>query len=128
MALMEITIQVDQMAHRRNRRGVLLLLLAAILYLPAALLALYLLKAVLGRQTSGPYAGAVFPAGFVALLLIWLYGCRDSLLYRCPRCGRRLRQCIPESQPEPNIHYLCKDCRIVWDLGWGYVRGGGVGG
>jgi len=106
----------------------LLFLLAAVLYLPAVLLALPLLKAGLGRQAAGMYAGAVPLAGFVVLGSIWLYGCQDALFYRCPRCGRRLRRCVPQGQPEPNVHYLCTDCRIVWDLGWGFGRGGGVGG
>ena len=50
VALMEITIQVDQMARRRHRRGMLLLLLAATLSCPRASLALSLLKAVLGTK------------------------------------------------------------------------------
>jgi hypothetical protein len=125
---MEVTVQVDRMAHRRHRRGMLLFLVAAALYLPVVLLALSLLKALLWRQVAGPYAGAVLLAGFAALWPIWLYGCRDAFLYRCPRCGRRLRRSVRQDQLEPSISYLCEDCRIVWDLGWGFACGGGAGG
>jgi hypothetical protein len=125
---MEVVVRADRTAYRRHRRGMLRFLWAAALYLPGVLLALTLLKAVLGRQTAGSYAGAVFLAGFLALGPVWLHGCRDALFYRCPRCGRRLRRCAPQDRDETNINYLCAECRTVWNLGWGFARGGGVGG
>jgi hypothetical protein len=125
---MEVEVQADRTAYRRHRRGMLLFLWAAALYLPGVLLALWLLKAVLGRQAIGPYAGAVFFASFLALGPIWLHGCRDAVFYRCPRCGRRLQRCASRDQVEPHINFLCGDCRTVWDLGWGFAREGGAGG
>src|SRR5690348_2367460 len=99
---MEVVVQADRTAYRRHRRGMLLFLWAAALYLPAVLLGLSLFKAVLGRQAIGPYAGAASLAGFLALWPIWLHGCRDVLFYRCPQCGRRLRRCAPQDQRESN--------------------------
>src|SRR4051794_39295028 len=115
---MESEIHADPTAYRRHRRGMLLFLLAFVLYVPAVLLGFSLLKAALGRGTAGPYAGAVLLAGFVGLMGTMFYGGWHSLAYRCPRCGRRLPRVVPRGEPEPNLHYHCADCRVIWDLGW----------
>lgn len=125
---MAVEFRVDQTAFRRHRRGVFLALLAFVLYLPAVALALALMAAVLGREAAGRSAGAVFLVGFLALMATLFGGTRDSISYRCPRCGRRLPGVLPRGQSEPNIHYHCADCRVVWDLGWAWSSGGGVGG
>jgi hypothetical protein len=83
---------------------------------------------VIGREAAGQYAGAVALAGFVALMATMFYGTWDSFSYRCPRCGRRLSRVVPQGLSEPNIHYHCADCRVVWDLGWAWSSEGGVGG
>jgi hypothetical protein len=125
---MEVEIQVDRTAYRRYRRGMLLSLLAFALYLPAVILIVILMAVALGREAAGKYAGAVFLAGFVALTATMFYGTWGSFSYRCPRCRRRLSRVEPQGQSEPNIHYHCADCRVVWDLGWAPSRDGGVGG
>jgi len=125
---MHVEVHVDQKAYRRYRRGMLLSLLAFGLYLPAVILILTLMAAVLGREAAGQYAGAVFLTGFVALVATTFCATRDSFSYRCPRCGRRLSKVVPQGRSEPNIHYHCADCRVVWDLGWAQSSEGGVGG
>jgi hypothetical protein len=125
---MDVEVHVDQTAYRRHRRGMLLGLLAFALYLPAVILILTLMTAVLGRGAAGRYAGAIFLAGFVSLMATMFCGTRDSLSYRCPRCGRRLPRVVPQGRSEPNIHYHCADCRVIWDLGWAWSSEGGVGG
>jgi hypothetical protein len=125
---MDVEVHVDQSAYRRHRRGMLLGLLAFALYLPAVILILTLMAAVLGREAAGRYAGAIFLAGLVALMAAMYCGTRDSLSYRCPRCGRRLPRVVPRGRSEPNIHYHCADCRVMWDLGWAWSSEGGVGG
>ncbi len=125
---MDVEVHVDQTAYRRYRRGMLVSLLAFALYLPAVILILKIIAAVLGREAAGHYTGAVFLTGFVALLATTFYGTRDSFSYRCPRCGRRLSRVVPQGRSEPNIHYHCADCRVVWDLGWAWGSAGGVGG
>jgi hypothetical protein len=125
---MDVEIRVDRTAYRRHRREMLLGLLAFTLYLPAVILILTLMAAVLGREAAGRYAGATFLAGFVALMATMLCSARDSLSYPCPRCGRRLPRVVPQGQSEPNIHYHCADCRVIWDLGWAWSGEGGVGG
>ncbi len=115
---MELEYREDRAAYRRHVRGMILFVSAAVLYLPAVLVGLALLAAVLGREAAGSYAGAVSLAGFVALMTAWFCGARDSFFYRCPQCGRRLTRGVPQDQPDPNVCYLCTDCRVVWDLGW----------
>lgn len=125
---MDVEVHVDQTADRRHRRGMLLGLLAFALYLPAVILILTLMAAVLGREAAGRYAGASFLAGFVALMATMFCGTRDSLSYRGPRCGRRLPRVVPQGRSEPNIHYHCAACRVIWDLGWAWSSEGGVDG
>ena len=125
---MNVEVHVDRTAYHRHRRGMFLSLLAFVLYLPAVILILTLMAAVLGREAAGQYAGAVFITGFVALMATTFCGTRDSFLYRCPRCGRRSSRVVPLGRSEPNIHYHCADCRVVWDLGWAWSSEGGVGG
>jgi hypothetical protein len=127
-AAMDVEVLVDRKAYRRYRRGMLLSLLAFALYLPAVILILTLMAAVLGREAARQYAGAVSLAGFVALLATMFSGIWASFSYRCPRCGRRLSRVVPQGRSEPNIHYHCADCRVVWDLGWAQSSDGGVGG
>ena len=115
---MEVENREDRAAYRRHVRGMVLFVSAAVLYLPAVLVILALLAAVLGREAAGSYAGAVWLAGFAALMTVWFGGARDSFSYRCPQCGRRLTRGVPQSQPDPNACYLCTDCRVVWDLRW----------
>ncbi len=125
---MDVEVHVDRTAYRRHRRGMLLSLLAFALYLPAVILILTLMATVVGREAARQYTGAVVITGFVALIATMLCGTWDSFFYRCPRCGRRLSRVVPQDQSEPNIHYHCADCRVVWDLGWAWSSGGGVGG
>ena len=125
---MDVEVHVDRKAYRRYRRGMLLSLLAFALYLPAVILILTLIAAVLGREAARQYVGVVFVIGLVALLATVFCGIWDSISYRCPRCGRRLSRVVPQDQSEPNIHYHCADCRVVWDLGWAWSSEGGVGG
>jgi hypothetical protein len=94
----------------------------AVLYLPVVLLVLALLVFFLGREDTRSCTGAVFLIGFVALPITWLYGVSDFISYRCPRCDRRLPSGVPQHQPEPNVCYICEDCRIAWDLGWGFAQ------
>jgi len=117
---MEIEYREDPEAYRRHIRGMFLFASAVVLYLPAVLVILALLAAVLGCAAAGPYAGAVWLAGFAAEMTAWFYGVRDGFSYRCPRCGRRLTRAVPQGQPDPNACYLCTDCRVVWDLGWAF--------
>jgi hypothetical protein len=125
---MDVEVHVDRTAYRRHRRGMFLGLLAFALYLPAVILILTLVAAMLGREAAKQYTGAVSITGFVALIATTFYGTRDSFFYRCPRCGRRLSKVVRQGQSEPNIHYHCPDCRVAWDLGWAWSSGGGVGG
>lgn len=124
---MEIEVQVDRMAYRRNRRGSVLFGLTIVLYFPVAVLAFHFARTVLGRE-AGPDAGTVILTGLVAVTAAFLHSTWHSFSYRCPQCGRRLSKVVPQGEYEPHIHYHCPDCRIVWDLGWGWVSGGGVGG
>ena len=125
---MDVEVHVDQSAYRRYRRGMLLSLLAFAAYLPAVILIMTIMAAVFGREVAGRYTGAVFLAGLVALVATTFSGTWDSFFYRCPRCGRRLSRVVPRGRFEPNIHYHCTDCRVVWDLGWACSSDGGVGG
>ena len=125
---MDVEVLADRKAYRRYRRGMILSLLAFVLYLPAMILILTLIAAVLGREAARQYTGAVFLGGFVALVATLFCGIWDSISYHCPRCGRRLSKVVPQDQSEPNIHYFCADCRVAWDLGWAPSSGGGVGG
>jgi hypothetical protein len=125
---MDVEVHVDRTAYRRYRRGMLLSLLVFALYLPAVFLILFLIATVLGREAARQYAGGVFLIGFVALMATMFCAIWNSFSYRCPRCGRRLSKVVPEGRSEPNIHYHCADCRVVWDLGWAQSREGGVGG
>jgi hypothetical protein len=125
---MDVDVHVDRTACRRHRRGMFLSLLAFALYLPAVILILTLMAAVLGREVAGRFAGAVFLTGFIALMATTFCGTWGSFSYRCPRCGRRLSRVVPQGRSEPNIHYHCADCRVVWDLGWARSSDGGVGG
>jgi hypothetical protein len=125
---MDVEVHVDRTAYRRQRRGMVLSLLAFALYLPAVILILTLMAAMLGRAAAGQYAGAVSMTAFVALMATMFCGTRDSFFYRCARCGRRLSRVVPQGRSEPNIHYHCADCRVVWDLGWAWSSEGGVGG
>jgi hypothetical protein len=125
---MDVEVHVDRTAYRRHRRGMLLSLLAFALNLPAVMLILTIMAGVLGREGAGRYAGAVFIAGLVALMATTFCCTRDSFLYCCPQCSRLLSTVVPLGRPEPNIHYHCADCRVVWDLGWAWGCGGGVGG
>ena len=125
---MDVEVLVDRAAYRRHRRGMFLGLLAFVLYLPTVFVTLTLMAAALGREAAGRYSGAVHFAGLFALMAIMLCGAWDSLSYRCPRCGRRPARVVPQGRAEPNIHYHCPDCRVVWDLGWAWGSGGGVGG
>jgi hypothetical protein len=115
---MEVEYREDRAAYRRHVRWMILFVSAVVLYLPAVLVILALLAAVLGCEAAGSYAGAVWLAGFAALIAVWFSGARDGFSYRCPRCGRRLTRAVPQGQPDPNACYLCTDCRVVWDLGW----------
>jgi hypothetical protein len=116
---MEVEYREDRAAYRRHVRGMILFVSAAVLYLPAVLLVLALLAVWLGRDAARSYTGAVYGAGFIALPLTWwLYGASHLISYRCPRCGRRLPRAVPQGHPDPNICYLCTDCRIAWYLGW----------
>jgi DNA-directed RNA polymerase subunit RPC12/RpoP len=125
---MDVEVHVDQTASRRRRRGMLSGLLAFVLYLPAVILILSLMAAVLGREAAGRHAGAVFLAGFVTLMATTFWGTWGSLSYRCPRCSRRLSRVAPQGLSEPNMHYHCPDCRVIWDLGWARSSEGGIGG
>ncbi len=125
---MDVEVHVDQTAYRRHRRGMLLGLVAFVLYLPAVILILTFMAAVLGREAAERYAGAIALASLVALMATMCWGTRDSLSYRCPRCGRRLPRVVPRGRSEPTIHYHCADCRVIWDLGWVWSSDGGVGG
>jgi hypothetical protein len=125
---MDVEVLVDRTAYRRHRRGMLLSLVAFALFLPAVILILTLLSAVIGREAAGQYAGAVAFAGFVALMATTFCSTCGPFSYRCPRCGRRLSRVIPQGPSEPNIHYHCADCRVAWDLGWAPSSEGGVGG
>jgi DNA-directed RNA polymerase subunit RPC12/RpoP len=115
---MEVEIHVDRTAYRHHRRGMLLFALATALFMPAVLLVLYSLAAVMGREAVRAYSGAACVGGFLAVLATFFYGVRQSLAYRCTRCGRRLPRVVPRDQSRPNIHFHCADCRIIWDLGW----------
>ncbi len=117
---MEVEIHVDWTAYHQYRRGVLMFALAAALFMPTVLLVLSCLAAVLGREAVEPYTGAASDAGFLAVLATFWYGAWHSLIYHCPRCGRRLPRVVPRDDSRPNIHYHCANCRIVWDLGWGW--------
>jgi hypothetical protein len=54
---MDVEIHVDRAAYLQHRRGMRLSLLAFVLYLPAVILALMLVAAVLGREAAGRYTG-----------------------------------------------------------------------
>jgi hypothetical protein len=87
---MELEYREDRAAYRRHVRGTIFFVSAAVLYLPAVLLVLALLAAILGREAARSYTGAVILMCFVALPLTWLYRVSHGVSYRCPRCGRRL--------------------------------------
>ncbi len=119
---MEVEIHFDQTAYRHHRRSMFLFALAAVLFMPAVLLVLYSLATVLGRKTVEPYTGAASAGGFLVVLATFFYGTWRSLFYRCPRCGRRLPQVALRDESRPSIHYHCANCRVVWDLGWGWGK------
>lgn len=124
---MNVEIQVDREALRRNRRGMIIGGLAILLYVPVVLVAVAGVSALLGREVAGRSEASVSLAALGVLAAILFWGVRDQFVYRCPRCSRRLAKVVPQDQPEPNIHYHCPDCRVVWDLGWAPAAGGGVG-
>lgn len=125
---MDVEIIPDLEARRRNRRGIAFTLLAFALYLPTVMLVQAVAARLLGREAAARYDGAAFLVGLAPLAAAMLWGTRHSLSYRCPRCGRKLSKVVPRGEAEPNLHYLCEDCRVAWDLGWGPASGGGVGG
>ena len=96
---MEVEYCGDPAAYRRHSRGMILFVSAVVLYLPVVLVNLALLAAVLGREPAGAYAGAVWLAGFAALIAVWFYGAGDGFCYRCLRCGRRLTRAAPQGRP-----------------------------
>jgi len=113
-------IHVDRTAYLRHRGGMLLFALATALLMPVVLLVVSSLAAVPGREAVRPYTGAASLAGLLAVLATYFYGAWHSLSYRCPRCGRRLPRVVPRGEFRPNIHYHCADCRVIWELGWGW--------
>ena len=47
---------------------------------------------------------------------------RMTWLYRCPKCGVRIRT-KPSPEEGTPIRHRCEECRIDWDTGW-HVGGG----
>ena len=73
-AAMDVEVHVDRTAYRRHGRGMFLGLLAFALYLPAVILFLTLVAAMLGREAAKQYTGEVSITGFVALMATTFYG------------------------------------------------------
>ena len=96
---MDVEVHVDRTAYRRHRRGMFISLLAFALYLPAVILILTLMAAVLGREAARQYTGAVFITGFVALMATTFWGHPGFVLLPLPA----LRPAVVEGSPPGSI-------------------------
>jgi len=81
-----------------------------------------------GGEAGGPQSLATCCSllfVFATVAYMFYARLRMGFLYRCPKCGTRIKSPLPTAAEDgAPIRHRCDKCRIEWDTGWNYARGG----
>ena len=122
---MSYPVRPDTASNKRMLRAVLLFV-AAMLCVGGSLA--WVIATSQGKEAGGPQSLAACSSilfVFATVPYVVYARLRMGFLYRCPKCGTRLKSPLPTAADEGKpIRHRCDKCRITWDTGWTYARGG----
>lgn len=122
---MSYPVRPDPVSNKRMLRAVLLFVVAM---LCVGVSLAWVIATSQGQQAGGPQSLATCCSllfVFATVPYVVYARLRMGFLYRCPKCGTRIKSPLPTTAEDgAPIRHSCDRCRITWDTGWKYARGG----